>query len=85
VDGASGRAKEQKTHISWALESLLAYIERGLTMEVRFKLPSQTAPGEQTAMSHAFETLSSVVPKLNFPKPEERPILSLPKSERLDG
>jgi hypothetical protein len=87
IDGSAARAKEQKAHVSWALESLLAYIETGLTMEVRFKLPAESTPASEQSedVARAFETLSNVAPKLSFPKADERPVFSLPKSERLDG
>ncbi len=86
-DGLAGRVKEQRVHLEWALETLLAYIERGVTLEVTFKLPAPS-PGEETASEQteeAFQTLQQIAPHLTFPKIEENPILSLPSSERFEA
>ncbi len=82
-DGSPGRAKEQRTDIQWALESLLAHIERGMIVEVRFVLPPKSAAvdGEQntTTVPDEFQSLQAIAPQLVFPKMDGQPILKLPQ------
>lgn len=86
LDGQEGRAKELRTHMAWALESLLAYVERGTTIEITFKPPPPNAnpSAEMDAQVKAFEELKQIAPQLTFPKAEGAPVLSLPSPERLE-
>lgn len=75
-----GRAKEQRSHLKIALEWLLARIERGVTIEVRFLPPPKTAleEGKPPDIPQAFKTLQDITTQLVFPKIEGTPILNLP-------
>ncbi|MGO9017031.1 MAG: hypothetical protein ACLQVJ_01630 [Syntrophobacteraceae bacterium] len=76
-----GRVKEQRTDLAWALESILAHLERGMIVEVRFLLSTPKAVQEgdtqATAEAVAFEALRTIAPQLVFPKMEGPPILKL--------
>ncbi len=76
-----GRVKEQRTDLRWALESILAHVERGMIVEVRFLLSVPKAPQEgdtqATAEAEAFQALQTITPQLVFPKMEGGPILKL--------
>ncbi|HEY1382488.1 MAG TPA: hypothetical protein VGF43_02680, partial [Dongiaceae bacterium] len=87
-DGKAGRKEEQRTYLRWALESVLARIERGMTVEIRFLPPPK--PTEQVADStddessgkeETFARLQEIRPQLVFPTPEENPVLKLPPTE----
>jgi len=80
----TGRTHEQREHLKSALESILARIERGMTVEIRF-LPSVTATEtdeKQTAESAAFTRLENITQQLVFPKADENPILKLSDAEQ---
>jgi hypothetical protein len=76
-----GRVKEQRTDLAWALESILAHVERGMIVEVRFLLstPKAVQEGDTKAAAEAaaFETLRTIAPELVFPEMEGPPILKL--------
>jgi hypothetical protein len=76
--GDSKRVNEQRTDIQWALESMLARIERGMTVEIRMLPPPQADDPIQTK---AFEDIKEAVPQLVFPAAENIPVLQLPPSE----
>lgn len=82
-DGKPGRAKEQQTDLKWALESLLAHVERGMIIELRYVAPPPKSPDDleptSTAKHDAFESLKNIAPQLAFPKMEGPPILKLPQ------
>jgi hypothetical protein len=82
-DGTPGRAKEQRIDLKWALESILAHVERGMIVEVRFVPPpekaAETATAGAAATQTAFGTLQNIAPQLAFPKMEGAPILKLPQ------
>lgn len=83
-DGKAGRSKEQITDLTWALKSILARIERGMTVEIRFlPPPAQPAVEGQAPVptSKAFSDLAEVVPQLSFPPRETSPVLELPPPE----
>lgn len=83
-DGEAGRRKEQHIDVKWALESLFARIERGMTVEIRCLPPPKTEEektAEQVETSEKFETLQVLSQQLAFPPPDERPILQLPPVE----
>ena len=75
TDGETGRRHEQRTDVEWALSSLLARIERGMTVEIRF-LPPESS--NESAAADA-SRLADIVPTLSFPPRDPDPILSLPK------
>lgn len=81
----AGRERELNNEISMALRSLLARIERGMTVEIRCLPPSDERAEE---VIEQFDEIKNVVSKLNFPTPNESPILNLPrppKSEDENG
>ena len=45
----NGRKHEQREHITWALEALLARVERGMTVEIRLLAPPTTVAGDEQA------------------------------------
>ena len=75
-----GRAKEQREHLKSSLEWLLAQVERGVTIEIRFLPPPQTPQeeGQPPDIPQEFKTLQEVAPQLVFPKIKGTPILKLP-------
>jgi len=67
-----------------SLESMLARIERGMTVEIRF-LPPVTktgADGTTTAEPAAFDSLDKIIPQLVFPETAENPVLPLPHADQ---
>lgn len=78
----SGRKHEQRSDISLALNSLLARIERGMTVEIRVLPPAQTAKEGETPeeLPSDYQVLQNVADQLLFPKVEGDPILELPHS-----
>ncbi|WP_262298588.1 hypothetical protein [Microvirga sesbaniae] len=84
ADGKAGRKEEQRADISWALESLLARIERGMTVEVRFLPPTASATDESggaSGQTEDFQTLSELAPQLVFPAADAAPVLAIPRAE----
>jgi hypothetical protein len=65
-----GRKHEQREHISWALEALLARVERGMTVEIRLLAPPGAGVGdEQTSTPpQPYTDLEKIIPQLVFPK-----------------
>lgn len=82
-DDKPGRAKEQRIDLKWALESIMAHVERGMIVEVRFVSPPAKAAvegePETGRVSDPFKSLGEVAPQLTFPKMEGPPILKLPQ------
>lgn len=76
----AGRAKEQAADLGWALRALLARIERGMLVEVRFLPPAQTDDDEEPERD-AFTSLKQIVSQLTFPEPDDEPVLALPPTE----
>jgi len=86
ADGNPGRPHEQRTDLTWALESLMALIERGLKVEIRF-LPPQPEPaeeGEEAEIAPEFQTLSHLAQQLVFRIERDRPVTELPPPEPPD-
>lgn len=71
-----GRINEQRTDMDWALKAILARVERGMTVEIKF-LPSAPIEGEEE--DKAVEKIKEVIPQLKFPMAQPNPILALPK------
>lgn len=80
----SERLREQRQHIKMALESMLARIERGMTVEVQFLPPATTTTNDEKekAKAAAFDSLKDIAPKLVFPKAAENPVRQLPHTEQ---
>lgn len=80
-DGKPGRAKEQRTDLKWALESILAHVERGMIVEVRFIPPPPPKADDEKAVAAAqpFESLKAIAPELIFPSMQGPPVLKLPQ------
>jgi hypothetical protein len=85
TDGKDGRARELETHLNYALHSLFARIERGMTVEIRFLPPP--APADSAAVASPpdeaapFTQLSEISPQLIFPRPAVEPVLALPRAQ----
>jgi len=80
----AGRKEEQRTHLTQALESILARVERGMTVEIRLLPPK--APendSDKTAQSKlaSFDLLEEISKKLQFSPAATKPILTLPKPD----
>lgn len=75
-----GRKAEQANDIAWALESLFARVERGLTVEIRISppAPAKTEDGTDVSEPAVFDEIRQINRKLSFPSAEATPILSLP-------
>ena len=82
----AGRAQEVRNGLSLALRSLLARIERGMTVEIRFLPAPQAEEDDDEAEDQALvdplasvrEQLDSIVSQLNFPAPSQAPLLQVP-------
>lgn len=90
-DPAPGRVKEQRIDLKWALESILAHVERGMTVELRFLPPAVPRPPEGEAEKATeiappvFQELERLATQLAFPKMEGTPILQLPPQPKPDA
>ncbi len=75
------RHKELANHLSIALRSMLARIERGLSIEIRYvpTLPSESVAASSDKAASAFAALGDTVPTLIFPPATADPILKLPQ------
>ena len=81
--GTKERGKELENYLSWAMESLVWRIERGLRVEVRYLAP-QTAAAESTTDNEEkqlYDDLANITSKLAYPVPKGDPILHLPSPE----
>ncbi len=79
TDGA--RKNEQRTDLEWTLKSLLAHIERGVTIDIRLAKPSMEVneEGEPREPPEAYQTLQKLTTELIFPPiGESEPILQIP-------
>jgi len=80
------RKNELINGLRWALQSIFARIERGMSVEIRFVPPPQpiTKPDSKekpAAIQPVFIELDSVSHKLDFPVPLPNPVLALPGNE----
>lgn len=76
-----GKKGELTGQLTWVLESLLAKMERGLTIELRVSPPpedededTESANGETTR-----QQLVEIQKQLVFPEPSENPVLTIPE------
>lgn len=75
----AGRPHELRNDLSWALESVLTRVERGMTVEIRFlPPPAEAARPEEEEAGRAIQ---AIAPQLTFPEPDPTPILPLPPPE----
>lgn len=84
VKGDRARRNEQKTHIKWALESIISRVERGMIVEIRLlppPVPKANEGEEQPLPPPVFGDLNRIASQLVFPKMEGAPILQIPPSE----
>jgi hypothetical protein len=90
----NGKAKkarhgELKGQLKWALDSLLAKMERGLTIELRLAPPQveETEDGEvpDEAEFNDFIFLQDIQQQLVFPERSENPVLSIPELKENQG
>ncbi len=78
----TGRQNELRTELRWALDSVLARVERGMTVEIRFVPPAgASAGGAAPTETQAVDTLRRIAPQLEFPPAEAAPIRALPSAE----
>jgi hypothetical protein len=81
----SPRANEQRNDLNWALRSILAHIERGMLVEVRFIPPAAAkaveagADAPPASIPETFQKLDLLKRELVFPEQGGAPILQLPQ------
>jgi hypothetical protein len=84
---AGPRKHELENGLTWGLKSILAHVERGMTVEVRLVppatalAPAEEGDGKDEERRAAFDQLSAISKELSFPPPLESPILELPVPE----
>jgi hypothetical protein len=81
---APGRANERYKALEWALESVLARVERGMTVEIRFVPPPAQGADEKGVVQpepKEFAVLKETIPQLVFPPMDKVPVLELPPPE----
>lgn len=82
-DKGSRTPEERRAHITWALKTILALVERGLQVEIR-SLPPPTPEGvedPEAAIPKEYKELNKTIPQLVFPKVGGTPVLDLPPPE----
>jgi uncharacterized protein YdhG (YjbR/CyaY superfamily) len=77
-----GRHNEQFTDMTLALRSLVARVERGMTVELKF-IPhadgdEQADSDDESGGDNAMADIAKIVPKLIFPEPTTEPVIALP-------
>lgn len=84
LEEAVGRKQEQRAGLEWALDSILARVERGMRVEIKFlppeKLDTKDEDSEQKRDS-TYSEIQAIIPKLVFPSIATNPVLSLPPPE----
>lgn len=79
--GDLGRRRELEQGLSIALSQMLARIERGMTVEIRFipPPPDASAPeqGQEPTNKQAFDELEQIAKSLEFPQVRGAPVLQL--------
>ena len=84
ADAPAGRKHEQRIDIHWALEQLLALVERGLKVEIHTLPPPPQEGGDEdqeAAIPGEFKLLEEIKLQLVFPRTEGTPVLDLPPPE----
>ena len=78
----AGRRTELRSLLTWALESLIARVERGIQIEIRSVAPVASAEGQpDPKVKETFEQLDEVKKELAYREMEGQPVLKLPPSE----
>lgn len=87
IEGKEARKNEQRTDIKWALESILARVERGMTVEIRMLPPPQQPDenGENPPLPSQFQELNEISRQMVFPKMKGDPILQLTAADAEKG
>lgn len=70
-----GRPHEQVNEIAYALRGILARVERGMTVELKFLPPPVQI--DDDVNTQAFEELEQIVPSLAFPAASPAPVIAL--------
>ncbi|NTT87754.1 hypothetical protein [Tabrizicola fusiformis] len=75
------RKGELTTQLTWALESILAKVERGMTIELRIAPPpiEDEEPDPDEPVDPDRGGLLAIQEKLVFPKPSDNPVLAIPE------
>lgn len=77
-----GRANELEKYIHWALEALIARVERGMTIEIRMLPPAAEQKAQVgTAEFATATTIQQIIPQLMFPAAKGEPVAALPPPE----
>lgn len=92
-NGDGGRKSELEAGLKWAMQALMARVERGMMVEVRFLPPPKpkegSLPPEQEAEYQSkaaqFEQLAIIAKDLEFPAIAGDPILQIPSPKNVDG
>jgi hypothetical protein len=87
------RKNELEAGLKWAMQSLMARVERGMIVEVRFLPPPKPKDGASNAedqakyqaQSEQFSELAKIAKGLEFPAIEGEPILQIPPPKNVDG
>lgn len=90
AEGKAPQARhgELKGQLTWALNSLLAKMERGLTIELRIAPPIETEDDEGEAETEGKairQELVEIQEELVFPAPSENPVLEIPETKNGNG
>jgi hypothetical protein len=80
--GDAGRKNELENHLIWAMRSLLARIERGMTIEIRVT-PNEpdSVSSVSMGMDVSLQNIDRISRTLRFQPPPENPVLELPPAE----
>jgi hypothetical protein len=73
----AGRHHELITDLTHALQSLVARIERGMTIELKF-LPAAASEAGSAELNSTINEIKDIVPQLTFPSPSQTPVIALP-------
>jgi hypothetical protein len=76
----SGRVNEIENGLRWAVDSLFARVERGMTVEVRFIPPPkmEAESGAEPSADDEFSKLAEIRQSLTFPSSAGEPVRQLP-------
>jgi len=80
LKGDDGRKNEQRNDLEWALESILARVERGMIVEIRM-LPAPTVESDDPELQvepPETRAMREVAASLVFPPVQGEPILAIP-------
>ncbi len=87
VGKSDGRREELSNGLRWAIDSILARIERGMTVEIRFLPPTvpdndkDASTDEDDELREVFDKLAEIRDALTFPPVETEPTRHLPPPE----